>query len=47
LGIAFSKATIENDNEITDLSEPLTTGKGLNLLGQKSPEDVQQIIEVL
>lgn len=34
--IAFSNATIEKGNEITDLSEPMTTGKGLNMLGQKS-----------
>ncbi|AEB73235.1 hypothetical protein [Lentilactobacillus buchneri] len=43
--IAFSTATIENDHEITDLSEPYTTGKGLNLLGQKSPEDANKLLK--
>jgi hypothetical protein len=43
--IAFSNATIENGNEITDLSEPMTTGKGLNLLGQKSPDDANKLLK--
>lgn len=43
--IAFSNAKIENGNEITDLSEPVTTGKGLNLLGQKSPADANKLLK--
>lgn len=43
--IAFSTATIENGNEITDLSEPMTTGKGLNELGQKSPADANKLLK--
>jgi len=42
--IAFSKATIENGNEITDLSDPLPTGEGLNLLGQTSSEDANNLL---
>ncbi|GAF35147.1 hypothetical protein [Lentilactobacillus farraginis] len=43
--IAFSHATIENDHEITDLSEPMTTGKGLNELGEKSPADANKLLK--
>ncbi|UDM31661.1 hypothetical protein [Lentilactobacillus laojiaonis] len=43
--IAFSTATIENGNEITDLSEPMTTGEGLNMLGEVSPEDANQLLK--
>lgn len=35
--IAFSKATVENQIDVTDLSEPMPTGKGLNLLGSECP----------
>ncbi len=42
--VAFSKATIENGNEITDLSDPLPTGEGLNLLGQTSAEDANNLL---
>ncbi|GEO73493.1 hypothetical protein FD30_GL001982 [Levilactobacillus namurensis DSM 19117] len=42
--VAFSKATIENGNEITDLSDPLPTGEGLNLLGQVSAEDANNLL---
>ena len=43
--IAFSKATSENGNEITDLSEPIPTGEGLNQLGEHSPEDANKILK--
>lgn len=43
--MAFANATIENGNEVTDLSEPITTGKGLNLLGQQSPDDANQLLK--
>lgn len=42
--VAFSKATIENGNEITDLSDPLPTGEGLNLLGQTSADDANNLL---
>ncbi|WP_341778414.1 hypothetical protein [Levilactobacillus sp. HBUAS70063] len=42
--VAFSKATIENGNEITDLSDPLPTGEGLNLLGQVSADDANNLL---
>ncbi|HIW72204.1 MAG TPA: hypothetical protein H9875_06205 [Candidatus Levilactobacillus faecigallinarum] len=42
--IAFSKATIENGNEITDLSDPIPTGEGLNLLGQTSADDANNLL---
>ncbi|HJE45555.1 hypothetical protein [Levilactobacillus namurensis] len=42
--VAFSKATIENGNEITDLSDPLPTGEGLNLLGQVSAKDANNLL---
>ncbi|WP_143463147.1 MULTISPECIES: hypothetical protein [Levilactobacillus] len=42
--VAFSKATIENGNEITDLSDPLPTGEGLNLLGQVSADDANKLL---
>ncbi|WP_288528390.1 hypothetical protein [uncultured Secundilactobacillus sp.] len=43
--IAFSTATIENGSDITDLSEPLPTGKGLNMLGEVSPEDANNLLQ--
>ncbi|WP_283678680.1 hypothetical protein [Lentilactobacillus sp. Marseille-Q4993] len=43
--MAFSQATIENGNEITELSDPITTGKGLNMLGEVSPEDANQLLK--
>ncbi|MCF6514942.1 hypothetical protein GSH19_02035 [Lactobacillus sp. S2-2] len=43
--MAFANATIENENEVTDLSEPMTTGKGLNLLGQQSPDDANKLLK--
>ncbi|KRK98198.1 hypothetical protein FD04_GL001177 [Secundilactobacillus odoratitofui DSM 19909 = JCM 15043] len=43
--IAFSKATIENDSEITDLSEPIPTGEGLNMLGEVSPDDANNLLQ--
>jgi len=42
--IAFSKATIENDNEITDLSDPIPTGEGLNMLGDASADDANNLL---
>ncbi|MFC6206241.1 hypothetical protein [Levilactobacillus tongjiangensis] len=42
--ISFSKATIENGNEITDLGDPLPTGEGLNLLGEVSAEDANNLL---
>ncbi|WP_407886158.1 hypothetical protein [Levilactobacillus sp. N40-8-2] len=42
--VAFSKATITNGNEITDLSDPLPTGAGLNLLGQTSADDANNLL---
>ncbi|GAW99512.1 hypothetical protein [Secundilactobacillus mixtipabuli] len=43
--VAFSKATIENDSEITDLSEPIPTGEGLNMLGEVSPDDANNLLQ--
>ena len=43
--IAFSTAQIENGNEITDLSEPMTTGEGLNSVGEVSPETANQLLQ--
>lgn len=42
--VAFSKATIENGNEITDLSDPIPTGEGLNMLGQVSADDANNLL---
>ncbi|MGP4115893.1 hypothetical protein ACS4N0_01840 [Levilactobacillus zymae] len=42
--VAFSKAKIENDNEITDLSDPIPTGEGLNMLGQVSSDDANNLL---
>ncbi|MDT6980461.1 hypothetical protein [Levilactobacillus zymae] len=42
--VAFSKAKIENDNEITDLSDPIPTGEGLNMLGQVSADDANNLL---
>lgn len=43
--IAFSNATIENGSEITDLSEPIPTGGGLNKLGEVSPDDANNLLQ--
>lgn len=43
--MAFSEATIENDNEITDFSAPITTGKGLNMVGEASPDDANNLLK--
>ncbi|MBW1605481.1 hypothetical protein [Lactobacillus sp. Sy-1] len=43
--IAFSKAKIENGNEITDLSEPIPTGEGLNMLGERQPEEANSLLQ--
>lgn len=43
--MAFSHATIEGESNVTDLSEPMTTGKGLNELGSKSPADANQLLK--
>lgn len=43
--VAFSKATIENESEITDLSEPIPTGEGLNMLGEVSPDDANNLLQ--
>ncbi|MCY9806753.1 hypothetical protein OXT66_04225 [Lentilactobacillus senioris] len=43
--IAFSTAEIENGNKITDLSEPMTTGEGLNSMGEVSPESANQLLQ--
>ncbi|QMU07523.1 hypothetical protein [Levilactobacillus suantsaii] len=42
--VAFSKATIENGNEITDLSDPIPTGEGLNMLGSVSADDANNLL---
>ncbi|WP_429970805.1 hypothetical protein ACQW5G_07340 [Fructilactobacillus sp. Tb1] len=43
--IAFSEATIENQIDVTDFSEPMTTGEGLNQLGAESPIVANQILD--
>ncbi|MTV81292.1 hypothetical protein [Secundilactobacillus folii] len=43
--IAFSKAKIENESEITDLSEPIPTGQALNMLGEVSPDDANNLLQ--
>lgn len=43
--IAFSKATIENESEITDLSEPIPTGEALNMLGEQSPDEANNLLQ--
>ncbi len=43
--VAFSQATIENESDITDLSEPIPTGKGLNMLGNQSPDDANKLLQ--
>lgn len=43
--VAFTEATIENETEITDLSDPIPTGEGLNLLGEHSPNDANQLLK--
>ncbi|WP_395318627.1 hypothetical protein [Fructilactobacillus frigidiflavus] len=43
--IAFSKATVENQIDVTDLSEPIPTGEGLNLLGSECPIVANQILD--
>ena len=42
---AFSEATIEHHNEITDLSTPMPTGKGLNLLGQHDAKSANRLLK--
>lgn len=43
--VAFSTAKIENENEITDLSEPMTTGQGLNQLGAVNPDEANNLLK--
>ncbi len=43
--VAFTEATIENETEITDLSDPIPTGEGLNLLGEHSSNDANQLLK--
>ncbi|CAI2608458.1 hypothetical protein AKUA2003_08400 [Apilactobacillus kunkeei] len=43
--IAFAEATIENENEVSDLSDPIPTGQGLNMLGTHSPDDANQLLK--
>ena len=40
--VAFTEATIENETEITD---PFPTVEGLNLLGEHSPNDANQLLK--
>jgi hypothetical protein len=42
--IAFTQATLHGEHEVTDLSEPIPTGKGLNMLGEYSAEDANQLL---
>lgn len=43
--VAFTKAKIENESEITDLSEPIPTGEGLNMIGGVSPDDANNLLQ--
>lgn len=43
--VAFATATIENETDITDMSEPLPTGLGLNMLGDASPDDANNLLQ--
>ncbi|PWG00725.1 hypothetical protein [Levilactobacillus bambusae] len=43
--ISFSQATIEDENQITDLSDPIPTGQGLNMVGSISGDDANQILQ--
>ncbi|AYF92492.1 hypothetical protein [Apilactobacillus bombintestini] len=43
--VAFTQATIENETEVTDLSDPIPTGKGLNMLGEQSAADANQLLK--
>lgn len=43
--VAFTQATIEDENEITDLTDPIPTGKGLNMLGEQSAADANQLLK--
>lgn len=42
--IAFTQATLHEKYEVTDLSEPIPTGKGLNMLGERSAEDANKLL---
>ncbi|UQS85483.1 hypothetical protein MOO46_02540 [Apilactobacillus apisilvae] len=43
--IAFTQATIQNETEITDLTDPIPTGRGLNMLGEQSAADANQLLK--
>ncbi|USS86557.1 hypothetical protein [Fructilactobacillus cliffordii] len=43
--LAFSHGTIEAGNQVTDLSEPIPTGDGLNQLGVQSPTSANDLLE--
>ncbi|USS85434.1 hypothetical protein M3M35_01855 [Fructilactobacillus myrtifloralis] len=43
--LCFSQATIENDNEVTDLTEPEATGHGLNQLGFRDPQVANELLQ--
>lgn len=41
----FSQATIKHKNEVTDLSNPFPTGKGLNMLGAHDPKSATHLLK--
>lgn len=41
----FSQATIKNGNQITDLTTPFPTGRGLNLLGSHSSRAANRLLK--
>lgn len=43
--VAFTEATFESEDVINDLSDPIPTGEGLNLLGEHSPNDANQLLK--
>ncbi|USS87351.1 hypothetical protein M3M39_04310 [Fructilactobacillus hinvesii] len=43
--LAFSKGTVENGNQVTDLEEPIPTGEGLNQLGVREPNVANDLLE--
>ncbi|MFC7281516.1 hypothetical protein [Apilactobacillus apinorum] len=43
--VAFTQATIENGSEITDLSDPIPTGEGLNMLGDQNADEANQLLK--
>lgn len=43
--VAFTQATIENGTEITDLSDPIPTGEGLNMLGDQNADEANQLLK--